>query len=62
MLQVFNWWEYLNPEAEKFILYMTFEEGTKSQARYLSLAFRDEVKTNIKLSTESVVERNKAKR
>ncbi|MBQ9142906.1 MAG: hypothetical protein IJX63_14125 [Lachnospiraceae bacterium] len=55
MLQVYNWWEYLNSEAERLIINMTIEEGGKSEARYLSLAFQDEVKTNIKLSEEWVV-------
>jgi len=56
MLQVYNWWEYLNPEAESFIINMTIEEGGKSEARYLSLAFQNEVKTNIKLSKEWVLD------
>ncbi|MBQ6697130.1 MAG: hypothetical protein IJN16_10550 [Lachnospiraceae bacterium] len=55
ILHLYNWWEYLNEQAETLIINMTIEEGYRSHARFLSLAAKDEVKTNIRLGAEFIL-------
>ena len=55
-LHLYNWWEYLNEDAETLIVNVYFIDGQASYARRLSLAFQDEVKTDIQLSKASLID------